>query len=156
MVYICLCPPLSHIITKRKTPDHFLDNCFREFKDAEPRTPRLLRQPPTAFSCGFKPSPKILANWNESSQSSQVLATPCRNPLQMDIQSPKISSIVRKYVEISMLMNHPCHIEVSYLQHSNMKQAVGILQNPFMLTFCKSSVRCIGICAAQLYMNAAL
>lgn len=25
-----------------------------------------------------------------------------------------------------------------------------------MLTFCKSSVRCIGICAAQLYMNAAL
>ena len=40
---------MSSIITKRKTPDHFLDDCFREFKDAEPRTPRLLRQPPSVF-----------------------------------------------------------------------------------------------------------
>lgn len=45
-------------ITKRKTPGHFLDDGFREFKDAEPRTPRLLRQPATVFSCGFNPSPK--------------------------------------------------------------------------------------------------
>ena len=64
---------MSSIITKRKTPDHFLDDCFSRVQrcwapNASSPTPAS-----KCFSCGFNPSPKILANWNESSQSSQVL-----------------------------------------------------------------------------------
>ena len=78
----------------------------------------------------------------------------------MDSQFRKISSTMRKIEEIhriSLLMTHLCRIEVSWLQHGNMKQAVGILQNWRTLSSWPfPSLLCGALAIAQLSSNVAL